>query len=108
MNDCPLLEALKIWMLISNFETPHAGGNTKEQADALMSEIIKMKEFDHPNVMGLIGVCLDAGPSPYIVLPFMSGGDLLSHVQQNMSALVLEPGEDEQKVCTLIYKIAFT
>lgn len=25
-----------------------------------------MKQLDHPNVMGLIGVCIDAGPAPYI------------------------------------------
>ena len=95
-------------MVISYFETLCTGNNSSEQVQALVREVVKMTTFDHPNVMGLIGVCLDAGPSPYIVLPFMSGGDLLSHVQQNMSDLVLKPGENEQKVCTQIHKIAFT
>ena len=58
-----------------------------------------MKEFKHPNVMGLIGVCLEMGPVPYIVLPFMSGGDLLTHVQQKQSSLVVECNEDEEMVC---------
>ena len=59
-----------------------------------------MKEFKHPNVMGLIGVCLDMGPVPYIVLPFMSGGDLLTHIQQKRSSLVVECSEDEEMVCS--------
>ena len=30
-----------------------------------------MSEFDHPNVLTLTGVCLDGGPAPYIVMPFL-------------------------------------
>ena len=57
---------------------------------------MKMRSFNHPNVMSLMGVCLDAGPAPFIVLPFMSGGDLLSYVKQRRSFLVVEyDGEDE-------------
>ena len=32
-----------------------------------------MQDLDHTNVMGIIGICLDAGPSPLIVLPYMKG-----------------------------------
>ena len=49
------------------------GRYRQEEANELLTESIVMKELDHPNVMGLIGVCLDIGPSPYIVLPYMSG-----------------------------------
>lgn len=49
------------------------GRYRQEDANELLTESIVMKELDHPNVMGLIGVCLDAGPSPYVVLPYMSG-----------------------------------
>ena len=35
-----------------------------------------MKELQHPNVMGLIGICLDAGPSPLIVIPYEEGIEL--------------------------------
>ena len=59
-----------------------------------------MKVLKHPNVMSLIGVCLDMGPVPYIVLPFMSGGDLLTHVQQKRSSLVLDRDETEELVRT--------
>ena len=57
-----------------------------------------MKVFKHPNVMSLLGVCLDMGPIPYIVLPFMSRGDLLTYIQQKQSSLVLECDETEEMV----------
>ena len=50
-----------------------------------------MLEFNHPNVLTLIGVCLDGGPAPYIVMPFMTGGSLLSHLKENRSSLLLDP-----------------
>ena len=49
------------------------------------------------------------GPVPFIVLPFMSGGDLLTHIQQKQSSFVLESGENEEMVrshLTLIIKLA--
>ena len=56
-----------------------------------------MKDFQHQNVMGLLGVCLDAGPAPYLVLPYMANGDLLSHLKANRRTLVLsdEAHDDE-------------
>ena len=57
-----------------------------------------MKQFEHPNVMGLIGVCLDAGPAPYIVLPFMANGNLLSYLKKRRSTLVLNKETDEDEV----------
>ena len=32
-----------------------------------------MKQLNHFNVTTLEGVCLDAGPAPFIVLPYMAG-----------------------------------
>ncbi len=39
----------------------------------MIKESIVMKKLNHPNVMQLLGVCVDAGSAPYIVLPFMPG-----------------------------------
>lgn len=48
-----------------------------------------MLEFDHPNVLALTGVCVDGGPAPYIVMPFMSNGSLLSHLRKSRKELLL-------------------
>ena len=42
-----------------------------------------MKKFDHPNVLPIFGVCLENNLEnglPFIVLPFMSNGDLKSYL----------------------------
>ena len=66
--------------------------------DDLRKECVKMSEFDHPNVLMLIGVCLDGGPAPYIIMPFMENGSLLSYLKKERENLVLEPGTDEDVV----------
>ena len=57
-----------------------------------------MHKFDHPNVLSMIGLCLDAGPSPYIVLPFMENGSLLSYVKKNKSDLCTSNDAQEEQV----------
>ena len=59
--------------------------------DDLLKECTKMQEFDHPNVLRLLGVCLDGGPAPYIIMPFMSNGSLLSHLKENRDTLLVSP-----------------
>ena len=41
-----------------------------------LEESMLMCEFDHPHVLGLTGISLDANNSPYLLLPFMENGDL--------------------------------
>ena len=48
-----------------------------------------MQKFDHPNVLQLIGVCLDGGPAPYIIMPFMTNGSLLSYLKKERDQLVI-------------------
>ena len=66
--------------------------------DDLRKECLKMSEFNHPNVLTLIGVCLDGGPAPYIIMPFMENGSLLSYLKKERENLVLEFGTDEDVV----------
>ena len=69
-----------------------------------MKESLQMKNFQHRNVMGMLGVCLDAGPAPYLVLPFMTNGDLLSYLKTNREELVLSDEANENKVnIALVY-----
>ena len=59
---------------------------------------MKMKHFDHPNVLSLVGVCLDAGPAPYVVLPFMANGSLLSYLKKERSNILLGQDVDDDVV----------
>ena len=63
-----------------------------------MEESVKMKQFNHPNVMNLIGVCMDAGPAPYLVMPFMTNGSLLSYLRKERPNLLLDETADEDSV----------
>ena len=62
----------------------------------LKKEALKMTYFDHCNVLSLIGICIDGGPSPYIVMPLMSKGSLLSLLKRERHNLILaEDFEDK-------------
>ena len=65
------------------------GFYSTELVTNLLKECAKMKEFDHPNVLNLKGVCLDGGPVPYIIMPFMTNGSLLSYLKENRESLVI-------------------
>ena len=58
------------------------GSYTANDIKDLVKESRTMKTFDHPNVMRLIGVCIDAGDAPYLVMPFMANGSLLAYLKK--------------------------
>ena len=47
-----------------------------------------MCKFEHQNVLTLNGVCLDGGPAPFIIMPFMANGSLLAYLKKNRNSLV--------------------
>ncbi|XP_029450170.1 tyrosine-protein kinase Mer [Rhinatrema bivittatum] len=55
---------------------------SQREIEEFLSEAACMKDFDHPNVIRLLGVCLEASsrqtPKPMVILPFMKYGDLHS------------------------------
>lgn len=71
-----------------------------DQSDVnnLMEESLKMREFHHPNVLGLIGVCIDADSAPYIVLPFMANGSLLEWLKRERNRIMLSDNASEDEV----------
>ena len=75
----------------------------------MVAEITKMKDFQHPNVMTLIGVCLDAGPGVSIVMPFMANGSLLDYLKNERERLYLsetseidDVGSIKKTLCILL------
>ena len=57
-----------------------------------------MSKFDHPNVLTLRGVCLDGGPAPYIIMPFMANGNLLTYLKNNRKTVVIASGSKDDEV----------
>ena len=80
---------------------------TPSDVRSMMTEILKMKDFDHPNVMTLIGVCLDAGPGISIIMPFVANGSLHSYLNKERDNLDLNDDKEIDMVskniqCNLI------
>ncbi|XP_064174211.1 tyrosine-protein kinase Mer [Anguilla rostrata] len=55
---------------------------SQRETEEFLNEAACMKDFHHPNVIRLLGVCLEMGSShfakPMVILPFMKYGDLHS------------------------------
>ena len=55
-----------------------------------------MCQLEHPNVLTLIGICVDV-ETPYIIMPLMERGSLLTYLRQEKETLfTLEGTEDDQ------------
>lgn len=61
-----------------------------------MEESLKMSLFDHSHVLSLIGVCINAGPAPMIVMPFMANGSLLSFLRRERPDLTIAETSEQE------------
>ena len=64
----------------------------------LLDESLKMKAFSHPNILNLIGVCVDGGPAPYVVMPYMERGSLLHFLKKERPHFTLAEEADSELV----------
>ena len=76
---------------------------SKEEVNAILEEGLKLKHFQHANVLNLVGVCVETGQAPYIIMPFMSNGSLLSYLRREKLKLVLSEDADEEQVSIIFY-----
>ena len=80
-------------VMVGNCETncvPCCAGDncTKTDVESFLEEVMRMKGFQHRNVMTTIGLVLRDN-RPFVVLPFMDKGDLKTYIS------------DQTKVCPL-------
>ena len=59
-----------------------------------------MHTLHHTNVMSLLGVCLDVGGGPAVVMPYMDHGSVLNYLKQERKNLVLQDDADSSMVCS--------
>ena len=78
----------------------------------MIKESVKMYGFKHPHVLNIIGVCVDAGPAPYIVMPFMANGSLLAYIRKEKLKLVVPVDNEDNELASvfspsLVFQILF-
>lgn len=61
-------------------KTLHEGFISNRDINMFVREAIMMKDFNHANVLGLIGLTFDVS-IPLVVLPFMNNGSLLDYLR---------------------------
>ena len=62
----------------------HTDLSSKQELQSFLNESLLMKEFDHPNIVGLLGVCFDTPDGyPYLILPFMGNGNIQDYLKNN-------------------------
>ena len=85
----PILKYMAMESLIFIIITNNAGFIDASAVQELLCECARMKNFSNLHVMSLKGVCLDEGPVPYIVLPYMTNGSLASYLKKERKNLVI-------------------
>lgn len=50
---------------------------------AFLQEATLMREFNHPNVLSLVGIVYDEESIPMVILPFMEHGDVKSLIRKD-------------------------
>ena len=55
--------------------------------ERLAKEVATMLSFEHPNVMSLVGVCIEE-EIPLLIIPFMSNGCVLEFVKHHRDELL--------------------
>ena len=89
----------------------HAGFYDHSMVRDMLKECLRMSTFNHRHVLTLKGVCLDGGPAPYIIMPFMANGSLLAYLRKNRKAFVVsnENNDDvSNSAGSVIYIVSHT
>ena len=68
---------------------------TPRDVQNMLREVKKMSMFEeHPNIMPLLGVCMDAGAGVSLIMPYMEQGSLLDYLRRERNNLVIPNSPD--------------
>ena len=85
---------------IFNFSVYLPALSSPDDKVKLLKEVLVMVPLKHPNVMSLLGMCYDE-ETPLLIMPYMSGGNILKFVRHNKVALHVDEGtKDSTQVGT--------
>ena len=102
------LTDMKLYLLVLMLSMLPAGFFDQNGVADMINESIKMCGFNHPHVLNIIGVCVDAGPAPYIVMPFMANGSLLAYIRKEKLKLVVPvDNEDNEQASVCSHLLVF-
>ncbi len=63
--------------------------SSKDELESFFAESLLMKDFRHPNILELAGVCFDTPDGvPYIILPFMANGSLNDFLKKKRTHII--------------------
>ena len=78
----------------------HTDYSSMEVLESFIHESVMMKNFDHPNVLHILGVGLDPDNGlPFIVLPFMANGNLQMYLKSKRSKATSVNQLPEVNIC---------
>jgi len=58
--------------------------------ELFLREAVIMKDFDHVNVLRIVGVSFEADGSPMVVLPYMANADLRQYILNPLLVSILK------------------
>ena len=62
--------------ILSHTRAPTDTQGMYRELKSFIEESVLMCSFNHPHVLGMLGICLDTVLSPHLLLPYMVNGDL--------------------------------
>ena len=83
-----------------------SGFSDPNLVEDMLEDCSRMSDFDHPNILTIIGVCVDGDRFPFIIIPFVFNGSLLSYLRKERNNLCIPPMKNiTDEVSVSIYKI---
>ena len=75
-----------------------AGSYSQTDAEDILEESDKMKQFKHPNVLSLICLTVNNRGAPCIVMPLMDRGSLLSYLKKERPLLSISGDIADERI----------